>query len=125
MDVLKLDNVEDEIVNLNDLESVLELLEDFSTFKKHGVLDRELVWDSAIGWYASRYFHYSDKNKSIKKIRTRWCKPMQNDKTYYENLEELYKGYLKQEASHRKVSEGDIKQDYNATKQEFIKSEET
>jgi hypothetical protein len=136
MEVLKLDDVENKMVNLDDLESVLELLEDFSTFKKHGVLDQELVWDSAIGWYAIRYFHYSYQNKSIDKIRTRWCEPPRNDKTYYQNLEEFYKAYLKNEVSHRKeaerkgagykkVSEEDIKEDYNFTKQDFIRSEET
>jgi hypothetical protein len=131
MTVLKHDDIKKENVKLDHLEQVLEFLEDFSTLSYKVLSDKELVWDSSLGWYASRYFLYSRENNSIKTIRHLWF-PGQVDNTYYENLESLYNDYLDYE-----IKQVDIKyknltkcekkkrfeQAYLLTKDKFIEAE--
>jgi hypothetical protein len=118
-------------VNIDPLEQVLELLEDFSTFANYKVIDQELVWKSSLGWYASRYFCYSDENGSIKAIREKWGLQDKPDKTYYEELESLCTQYLDNEVDSVMKDESDskeekrrkLKQAYHNAKNKFIQAE--
>jgi hypothetical protein len=118
-------------VNIDPLEQVLELLEDFSIFANYKVIDQELVWKSTLGWYASRYFCYSDENGSIKAIRKKWGLPDKPDKTYYEELESLYTQYLdnevdsvmKDESGSKEEKRRKLKEAYHNAKDKFIQSE--
>lgn len=107
------------------VEGILEVLEDFSTFARREVVDKGLVWDSTLGWYAVRYFHYADQCGALKYARSRWCIPPNFDPTLYENLEWLYGEYLKREAHNREIDPESLKNEYDTTKQKFIESEGT
>lgn len=124
MTVLKRDSVTKEDEDLDKLEQVLELLEDFSTLAEKGVLDEELVWESSVGWYASRYWYYSNLNGSIKAIQKKWGIDDAPDYTYYKKLESLYDGYLKNEEKNRGIERKRIKDGYGADRERFIQSEE-
>ena len=131
MNVLKYDDVTDKEVDLDQLEKVLELLEDFSIWVNYKVIDQKSVWKSSLGWYASRYFFYSEENGSIKAIRKKWGLSGKQDKTYYEELEELYKQYLDDEVDNVMKREQESKdekrkkiiQAYHDTKDKFIQAE--
>jgi hypothetical protein len=130
MNILKLKSVSQD-VNIDPLEQVLELLEDFSSLANNKVIDQKLVWKSSLGWYACRYFYYSRENKSIKAIRCKWCSESQKDDTYYEELESLYKQYLdnevgnvmKLEPGSKDEKRGKIEQAYYDTKDKFVQAE--
>jgi hypothetical protein len=131
MKVLEHEDVSGENVNLDYLEQVLELLEDFSTLVYKGVIDKKLVWDSTLGWYASRYYFFSYKNKSIKAIRSNWCIESEEDDTYYENLQALYENYLDYEVKeveikgrlNKKQKKEHLEKTYLKRKNEFIEAE--
>jgi len=132
MKILVHKNVYGENVNLDYLEQVLELLEDFSTLVYKGVIDKKLVWDSSLGWYASRYYFFSYKNQSINAIRGKWCIESEKDDTYYENLQTLYKNYLDYEVKEveikgRKLNKKEkreyLEKIYLERKNEFIEAE--
>ena len=123
MNVLKFDDVTGIEVELEKLEQVLELLEDFSGLADDGVLDEDLVWESSLGWYASRYFFYSNRNKSIEAVRKKWGLTDEPDMTYYKKLETLYKRYLNNEAANRKIDIVRIECGYVADKGKFIHGE--
>lgn len=99
----------------DDLEIVLEFLEKFAYFQKVKVLDRDLVWDSTLGWYAFRYYYYNEEK--IPKIRNKWRDDL------YVNLENLYTSYQDIEAKEKNKEVEKIKQDLNATKNDFLESE--
>ncbi len=109
--------------DLDSVERVLEGLEDFSTFARRDVVDKDLVWDSALGWYAARYYHCVNQSGSLKNIRTRWCNPPDSDSTLYCNLEWLYREYVSREARERKIKLERLKNEYDTKKQQFIDSE--
>lgn len=119
MHLLKYDDVSRVGVDLEQLEKVLELLEDFSTLAE----DDKLIWDSSLGWYASRYFYYSYQNKSIKAIREKWGFQDEPDETYYEKLEKLYDKYVDNEAKYRGIKIDEVKRGYLDDKKKFIHAE--
>ncbi len=132
MKILVHKNVHGKNVNLDCLEQVLELLEDFSTLVYKGVIDKKLVWDSSLGWYASRYFYFSEQNNSIREIRRKWCIRSEEDDTYYENLQTLYDNYLDYEVKEVKIEDGKLnkkekrkylEKTYLERKDEFIEAE--
>jgi hypothetical protein len=130
MNILKLKPVPQD-VNIDPLEQVLELLEDFSSLANKKIIDQKLVWKSSLGWYASRYFYYSRENGSIEMIRSKWCSESQKDNTYYEELESLYDQYLDNEVNNvmkdkTNTSFGKRKKivrAYRDTKDKFIQTE--
>ena len=130
MNILKLKSVPQD-VNIDPLEQVLELLEDFSSLANNKVIDQKLVWKSSLGWYASRYFYYSRENRSIAAIRSKWCSESQKDDTYYEELESLYKQYLDNEVDNvikcepgsKDEKRKKIERAYYDTKDKFIQAE--
>jgi hypothetical protein len=135
MNILKLESLHRD-VNIDPLEQVLELLEDFSSLANNKVIDQELVWKSSLGWYASRYFYYSRESGSIEMIRSKWCLKLQNSKpqkddTYYEELESLYDKYLDNEVNNVMKDKTDtcfgkrkkIVRAYRDTKDKFIQAE--
>jgi len=123
MNVIKFDDVTGRDVDLEELEQVLELLEDFSGLADDRVLDEELVWQSSLGWYASRYFFYSNQNKSIEAIRKKWGLFNEPDMTYYNKLETLYKRYLHNEEDNRKIKKERIECGYLDDRAKFIHGE--
>jgi hypothetical protein len=101
------------------LEPVLEFLEEFAGFWKRGVLDDGLVWDSTIGWHASRYYLYSADDGSIASLRERW-----GDTTLYQNLEMLWDSYVNEEIKNRPgLHKALLEKEIRDTKQSFIKAE--
>jgi hypothetical protein len=124
MAVLKLDNVTPETVELDKLEYVLELMEDFSTLSDAGVLDRKLLWDCSLGWYANRYYYYSKNNNSIQAIRAKWGLPYKPDISYYEMLDKLHNRYLDNEIKIRNITRDEVKLGYNKDKSKFVCSED-
>ena len=125
MEVLKVDDVMKEVAegDLDKLEQVLELLEDFSTLAEDGVLDEELVWESSLGWYASRYCYYSNLNRSIAAARKKWGLGDVPDDTYYVKLEALYNRYLNNEVKRLNVEKKCIEDGYSSHKDKFIEAE--
>jgi hypothetical protein len=123
--------------SLDNLEQVLELLEDFSTLAVDEVLREELVWESSLGWYASRYYHYSSSscfgNKSIDAVKEKWGICGEPDPTYYKNLQKLYERYLKNEVENvnkarklqgvKVLTIRDIESAYDSHRQKFIDAE--
>jgi hypothetical protein len=69
--------------DLDKKEDVLEYLEKMASYYRRKMIDKELIWDT-IGWYVLRYYYYN--RDAIEKIRKRW----RNDKTLYQDLEDLY-----------------------------------
>ena len=133
VEIIAADKVILETSNLDLLEQVLEPLEDFSTLAADGVLSKDLIWHSSLGWYASRYFIYSFANGSIDAIRAKWgLAPNEPDDTYYEQLQWLYNQYLEQEAQRRslkgakrrKITTKDVEKGYLSDKEKFIFSED-
>jgi hypothetical protein len=104
------------------LEPILEFLEEFAGFKKRGVLNRDLLWDTTIGWHASRYYFYHQGNGNVAKLREQW-----KDHTLFQNLAlELWPDYVNKEVDERKaerMTREKLEQDLRATKMEFLKAE--
>lgn len=98
---------------LDRLEKVLEFLENFGTYHRRGALDPRRVWDSNLGWYASRYYFYHEAE--IESIRKKW-----KDETVYKNLHALFESYVVVEARIRKISKAVVKNEFADTKAEFI-----
>jgi len=115
MNILKFKSVPQD-VNIDQLEQVLELLEDFSALANKKVIGQKLVWASSLGWYASRYFYYSRENGSIDAIRRKWSSNSKRDDTYYEELTLLYEKYLKHEVKY-------VMKDKSVSKDKFIQAE--
>ncbi|MGA2937141.1 MAG: SET domain-containing protein-lysine N-methyltransferase [Syntrophobacteraceae bacterium] len=133
MDIIAADKLSLETRNLDLLEQVLEPLEDFSTLAADGVLSKDLIWHSSLGWYASRYFIYSFDNGTIDAIRSKWAiAPNEPDDSYYEQLQCLYNQYLKKETKRRnskyakicKITTNDVEKGYLSDKEKFIFSED-
>jgi len=131
MNILQFKSVPQD-VNIDQLEQVLELLEDFSALANKKVIGQKLVWASSLGWYASRYFYYSRENGSIDAIRRKWGPNLKKgDDTYYEELTILYEKYLKHEVKNVMKDKSDsidkkrkkIEQAYCNTKDKFIQAE--
>jgi hypothetical protein len=104
------------------LEPVLEFLEEFAGFLKRKVLNRDLLWDTTIGWHASRYYFYNHYNDNFTKLRDQWIDP-----TLFQNLrDELWPAYVKKEIEARKkegMTREKLEQDLRATKPHFLKAE--
>lgn len=105
--------------DLDALEPILEFLEEFAGFRKRGVLNDELVWDTTIGWHAVHYYFYNAENGNIEKLRERWL-----DQSLFQNLEkELWPSYVGDESEQRATSEQKIKEEFSLTSQLFIDAE--
>ncbi len=105
---------------LEESEPLLEFLEEFAGLAERKVLDRRLVWDSTIGWYAARYYLYNKENGKIEQIRTQWGP----DPTLYRNLEWLGAGYLEVERRERGINEEKLVQQIRNQREAFLKDEE-
>jgi len=85
-------------------------------------LNRDLLWDTTIGWHASRYYFYNQANGNVAKLREQW-----KDHTLFQNLElELWPDYVNKEVDERKaerMTREKLEQDLRATKMEFLKAE--
>src|SRR5208283_2968694 len=123
MHVLALHTVTTDTIHLERLEQLLELLEDVSTLAEDRVLSEKLVWDSSLGWYASRYFFYSEKNGSIQSSREKWGSPGKPDDTYWEQLQTMYGKYLKREGKRLRATSKEVEDIYFSSKDKFIASE--
>jgi hypothetical protein len=104
--------------NLDALEPILEFLEEFAVFHKRHLFDDELVWDSTIGWHATRYYIYNWENGNIASLREKWL-----DASLYESLGILWNRYLRVEARQRGITEGTLLAHVRDTKQKFLEAE--
>jgi hypothetical protein len=104
--------------NLNALEPVLEFLEEFAVFHKRSLFDDELVWDSTIGWHATRYYIYNWENGNVARLRDKWL-----DASLYESLGILWSRYLTVEARQRGLKEDTLLAHIRDTKQRFLEAE--
>ena len=100
------------------LEPLMEFLEEFASLRKQKVLNDELVWDSTIGWHATRYYIYNLENGNVGRLRSKWL-----DATLYENLETLWDGYLEVESRERGIDEGQLRKQILETKGDFLEAE--
>jgi hypothetical protein len=103
---------------LDAAEPILEFLEEFAGLHKRRIPDDELVWDSTIGWHAARYYSYNLDNGNVARLRDQW-----QDATLYQNLAELWRGYLKVEAAERGINEQALTDQIRATRQKFLAAE--
>jgi hypothetical protein len=104
--------------NLDALEPILEFLEEFAVFHKRQLFDDELVWDSTIGWHATRYYIYNCDNDNMGRLREKW-----QDASLYESLGILWDRYLRIEARHRGMTERTLLEHIRETKQKFLEAE--
>ncbi len=109
--------------NLNKVERVIEFLERIASYYENGVLKEELVW-ATIGWYVMRYYHYT--NEAIREIRKKWG----DDKTLYEDIQDMYDELLpiefrlrKEKKEHSLESMWDIEKKFDNEIEKFKKSE--
>jgi hypothetical protein len=105
--------------DLDSLEPILEFLEEFAGLHKRKVLDRGIIWDSTIGWHATRYYFYNKENGNLGRLRDRWI-----DGTLYQNLDALWQDYLKAEREERGISEHEAVRQIRESKQAFARSEQ-
>lgn len=110
------------------IEDVLEFLEKVSTFEKNGVISEDLIWDT-FGWYVWRYYQYN--NEVIRELRKEWT-PKEVDLTLYQDLEALCGKLLNREIEERNkkksrghpiLTEQDVRQELDITREKFIASE--
>jgi hypothetical protein len=102
------------------LEPVLEFLEEFAGYWLRRVLDNELIWDSTIGWHAARYYFYSHADGSIDQLRAKWG----GDQTLYQNLEKLWKSYVKVELKKRRgLNKAALEKEIRDSKPAFLEAE--
>jgi hypothetical protein len=104
--------------DLDALEPILEFLEEFAVFHKRRLFDDEMVWDSTIGWHATRYYIYNCDNSNIAKLRDKW-----QDASLYESLGVLWDRYLRVEARHRGITEETLLAHIRETKEKFLEAE--
>lgn len=104
--------------NLDGLEPIMEFLEEFAVIHKRRLFDDELVWDSTIGWHATRYYIYNWENGNIARLREKWL-----DASLYESLGILWNRYLAVEARQRGVTENSLLAQIRDTKQRFLEAE--
>jgi len=93
--------------DVSNLEGVLEFFEKLASFKIAGVVDFELIYNSTLGWYASRYWLFAREGDQIRRLREEIWKDF-----VYGDLEEFYKEFL-----NREVGREDEKQKNWETKQ--------
>ncbi len=108
-------NKEKKEYDLYRLEGILEFLEKFASFKKAGVLDMNLIYNSNIGWYASRYYFFNKHN--IATLRKQWKDNL------YQDLEDLYEEYLALELKNSDKTRESYEKDMESTRKEFIEDE--
>jgi hypothetical protein len=98
------------------LEGILEFLEKFASFRKAGVLDMNLIYNSNIGWYAIRYYFFNVTNIGI--LREKW-----KDDSLYEDMKDLYLEYLALEVGRSTEKRQAFEKELEATRDQFIRNE--
>jgi hypothetical protein len=104
--------------NLEHAERVLEFLEDFAGFRRLKVLRNRHIWDSTLGWHAALYYFYNCENGNIARLREKW-----DDRTFFGNLESLWRGYIRQEFWRRWITRRNLEKKLVHAKGKFMKSE--
>jgi len=99
-------------------EPILEFLEEFSALLKRDVFNEELVWDSTLGWYAVRYYFYSQENETVERLRAKW-----RDPKLYEHIEGLWQNYRKREDAEWCGGEETFEQKLQKTRDSFVADE--
>jgi hypothetical protein len=99
-------------------ERLLEFLEELAGLAVRNVLSRKLVWDSTLGWHAVRYYSYNLENGNIGRARKTW-----RDRTLYQNLEQMYRLYAKEERRQRGIDEAALEEDLKQTRERFLRDE--
>ena len=100
------------------VEPILEFLEEFGALLKRDIFNEELVWDSTLGWYAVRYYFYSQENKTVGHLRAKW-----RDPKLYEHIEGLWQNYRKREDAERRGDEETFEQKLQETRDSFVADE--
>jgi hypothetical protein len=104
--------------NLDALEPILEFLEEFAVFHKRRLFDGELVWDSTIGWHATRYYICNCDNGNIDRLREKWL-----DGSLDDSLGILWDRYIRVEARQRGLTEEVLLAHVRDTKEKFLEAE--
>jgi hypothetical protein len=98
------------------LEGILEFFEKLASLFKLSN-DLHFIYESTLGWYASRYFLFAREHGHIKQLRNMW----QDD--LYRDLENLYAYYLVSEAGHSRSDQRDWENTCLTTEKKFWEQE--
>jgi hypothetical protein len=98
------------------LESILEFFEKLaSLYKLSG--DMRFVYESTLGWYASRYFLFAREHGQIKHLRDMWQDHL------YGDLEDLYDFYVAREVGRGRKARRAWEKKRLATEEKFWEQE--
>jgi hypothetical protein len=94
------------------LEAILEFFEKLaSMFRLSG--EMRFVYESTLGWYASRYFLFAREHGQIEYLRNLWQDRL------YEGLQDLYATYLTGEAGSNRQRQREWEQQILSTEETF------